>query len=131
MANVEGVSLTEWAKCHPHACLAQRLDLAMQLGKAVQALHHRDVLHQRIHPDNILVDSHGQLVLTDFSACHMRDLDGHRGSRELVRQTGLTEHSAPEYALNSDIGRDRKSTRLNSSHVAISYAVFCLKKKNI
>ena len=105
MANVEGVSLTEWAKCHPQASLAQRLDLAMQLGKAVQALHHRDVLHQRIHPDNILVDSHGQLVLTDFSACHMRDLDGHRGSRELVRQTGLTEHSAPEYALNSDIGR--------------------------
>src|SRR5439155_16261331 len=27
-------------------------------------------------------------------------------------------------------GRDRKSTRLNSSYVAISYAVFCLKKKN-
>src|SRR5438874_7950793 len=27
-------------------------------------------------------------------------------------------------------GRDRKSTRLNSSHVEISYAVFCLKKKN-
>src|SRR5690625_6734884 len=27
------------------------------------------------------------------------------------------------------ITRDRKSTRLNSSHVAISYAVFCLKKK--
>src|SRR5690349_22017374 len=29
------------------------------------------------------------------------------------------------------IGRDRKSTRLNSSHVEISYAVFCLKKKKI
>src|SRR5690625_7027390 len=27
------------------------------------------------------------------------------------------------------VNRDRKSTRLNSSHVAISYAVFCLKKK--
>src|SRR5207249_6683806 len=27
------------------------------------------------------------------------------------------------------VGRDRKSTRLNSSHVSISYAVFCLKKK--
>src|SRR5690349_23701184 len=27
--------------------------------------------------------------------------------------------------------QDRKSTRLNSSHVEISYAVFCLKKKNI
>ena len=27
-------------------------------------------------------------------------------------------------------GGDRKSTRLNSSHLVISYAVFCLKKKN-
>src|SRR5690554_7300963 len=32
------------------------------------------------------------------------------------------------YKVNIDV--DRKSTRLNSSHVRISYAVFCLKKKN-
>src|SRR5690606_41060881 len=30
----------------------------------------------------------------------------------------------------TNIGEDRKSTRLNSSHVKISYAVFCLKKKS-
>src|SRR5437870_10194755 len=33
-------------------------------------------------------------------------------------------------AMQIAAGADRKSTRLNSSHVAISYAVFCLKKKN-
>src|SRR5205085_12656991 len=33
-------------------------------------------------------------------------------------------------AVHRDSGRDRKSTRLNSSHSQISYAVFCLKKKN-
>src|SRR3989442_9534382 len=35
-------------------------------------------------------------------------------------------------AFAAEIGtmKDRKSTRLNSSHVRISYAVFCLKKKN-
>src|SRR6266540_7203360 len=32
--------------------------------------------------------------------------------------------------LAADFGQDRKSTRLNSSHITISYAVFCLKKKN-
>src|SRR5690625_7120495 len=32
--------------------------------------------------------------------------------------------------LEEIVKLDRKSTRLNSSHVAISYAVFCLKKKN-
>src|SRR2546426_5044724 len=31
----------------------------------------------------------------------------------------------------SERARDRKSTRLNSSHLVISYAVFCLKKKNL
>src|SRR5690625_5731397 len=31
--------------------------------------------------------------------------------------------------ITGESGRDRKSTRLNSSHVAISYAVFCLKQK--
>src|SRR4051812_49951578 len=31
--------------------------------------------------------------------------------------------------LSDALGEDRKSTRLNSSHMSISYAVFCLKKK--
>src|SRR5690606_39633949 len=37
--------------------------------------------------------------------------------------------SAEPVRLRMDDWRDRKSTRLNSSHVKISYAVFCLKKK--
>src|SRR3712207_7248000 len=36
----------------------------------------------------------------------------------------------PLAALLEHPGQDRKSTRLNSSHANISYAVFCLKKKN-
>src|SRR5688500_20063300 len=52
----------------------------------------------------------------------------HRG-RRLRRAPGsrrvLVRH--PDYA--GDDPGDRKSTRLNSSHLVISYAVFCLKKK--
>src|SRR6266496_947103 len=39
-------------------------------------------------------------------------------------------HTAPWIWPSTASGLDRKSTRLNSSHVEISYAVFCLKKKN-
>src|SRR5438270_12024565 len=48
----------------------------------------------------------------------------------------LAKEGAGESALKADRrvhggqGEDRKSTRLNSSHSQISYAVFCLKKKN-
>src|SRR3989442_11725563 len=42
------------------------------------------------------------------------------------------DHPEPRVP-DADVGRfaDRKSTRLNSSHVRISYAVFCLKKKTL
>lgn len=105
MQHIEGETLREWAERHPQASLTQRLDIANQLGKAVQALHHRDIIHQQINPDNILIDPHGKLVLTDFSACHMRDGEGHRHSGELLRQVGFNEHTAPEYALGDSIGR--------------------------
>src|SRR5207249_10497685 len=41
-----------------------------------------------------------------------------------------TESAENTWSQRSPLVRDRKSTRLNSSHVSISYAVFCLKKKN-
>jgi hypothetical protein len=105
MENVEGETLRQWAARHPQATLTQRLEIANQLGKAVQALHHREVLHQQVNPDNVLIDVHGKLVLTDFSACHVREVDGHRHSGELLRQVGLSEHAAPEYALGDSVGR--------------------------
>src|ERR1039457_5945026 len=46
--------------------------------------------------------------------------------------TGTSETETPFHADRLDAaGLDRKSTRLNSSHLVISYAVFCLKKKKI
>src|SRR5438132_1319796 len=50
---------------------------------------------------------------------------GHGFSSPLIGMQGPTAWVAPVYPLLLD----RKSTRLNSSHTVISYAVFCLKKK--
>src|SRR5256885_6218594 len=47
------------------------------------------------------------------------------GGREDQRESGNGNAGAAEGRRH----RDRKSTRLNSSHLVISYAVFCLKKK--
>src|SRR2546422_7697268 len=48
-------------------------------------------------------------------------------SRDPVRRAKRGDHIAHQLGL-ANAARDRKSTRLNSSHGYISYAVFCLKK---
>src|SRR5438552_10106653 len=91
-----------------------------------------------------------------FFYCYRDHLDLHsfptRRSSDLVPGVGLerghpgecrarparaTVRAPPDAAARflpadprEEIERDRKSTRLNSSHQIISYAVFCLKKKN-
>src|SRR5690554_7269308 len=52
----------------------------------------------------------------------------HRRAAAPCPASGLPPSDCPRHAAPA---RDRKSTRLNSSHVRISYAVFCLKKKTI
>src|SRR5690625_6909685 len=56
-----------------------------------------------------------------------------RGLTTLSIRMREHEHNAIEVAQMLEnhpaVKKDRKSTRLNSSHVAISYAVFCFKKK--
>src|SRR5260221_5150454 len=50
--------------------------------------------------------------------------------RELATEQRLIASATTEVGVGGDLRtRDRKSTRLNSSHTVISYAVFCLKKK--
>src|SRR5438477_7893554 len=46
------------------------------------------------------------------------------------RRNGVAHGRRPAMRFAEAPGPDRKSTRLNSSHMSISYAVFCLKKKN-
>src|SRR5690554_7411383 len=57
------------------------------------------------------------------------DDDGRPGVKYVNGQDRVMFQTVKLLNVATD-GADRKSTRLNSSHVRISYAVFCLKKKN-
>src|SRR5690625_6154728 len=86
-----------------------------------------DLLHALGGTDPLLVNPLlGSHVSPRAGGCVLRRVPppGRRhlasAADDLLLLDGVGAHAA----------RDRKSTRLNSSHVATSYAVFCLKKKN-
>src|SRR5690349_23382406 len=62
----------------------------------------------------------------DTGQSHRREHRQARGAERQIEQQTRGAEPVPEQAADD---QDRKSTRLNSSHVEISYAVFCLKKK--
>src|SRR5256885_3729896 len=76
--------------------------------------HPAEVVAHRTSPTNM-----GLGLLANLSACDL----GYIAAGELVERTRQAMESMQR------LQRDRKSTRLNSSHLVISYAVFCLKKK--
>src|SRR5690242_21304088 len=71
----------------------------------------------------------GEGVREGCPCCHVLHAAGHRGDG---RRAGQVRHvgGGPPECRPGLVLEDRKSTRLNSSHMSISYAVFCLKKKN-
>src|SRR3712207_6918480 len=75
----------------------------------------RSLLAPLLLGDLLLLDQAADLLLGHLPRLLQPDVD------ELLVDV-LEDHG--------DVGRDRKSTRLNSSHANISYAVFCLKKNN-
>src|SRR5256885_11865412 len=69
-------------------------------------------------------------VCAERCAVTAADSDGSLSSRGQLRYQLLVD-LAGKHHKGSVARLDRKSTRLNSSHLVISYAVFCLKKKTI
>src|SRR3989442_5871485 len=82
--------------------------------------------HVRVEREPQVPDQHlAVAALGQRTALDAEIVFAHRALR------AARQHDAPVFHLQRSEARevDRKSTRLNSSHVRISYAVFCLKKK--
>src|SRR5690606_6545378 len=103
-------------------------------AKVIDALRERFPLIRGPRKDDICYATQNRqdAVKQLASECDLMLVVGSPNSSNSNRLRELGERmGAPAYLIDdaSQI-EDRKSTRLNSSHVKISYAVFCLKKKN-
>src|SRR2546426_11154589 len=114
----------------------------LELGEVAQAAHHL-TLHLGLdvgQPDELALGRVGEVPLRGpplelIEVGHDQDdrelalVAEHDGARhELVQPDRVLDRLRRDVLPTRGL-QDRKSTRLNSSHLVISYAVFCLKKK--
>ena len=94
---IEGQTLTQWMHDNPEPALDEVRRIVEQIGKGLQAMHRKEMIHQDIRPDNILIDKSGTVKIIDFGATRIAGLAELGVETELI--LGTAQFTAPEYFL--------------------------------
>ena len=97
MEYIEGQTLAQWMIDHPRPSLDLVRSLVEQLAKGLQALHAREMLHQDIRPENVMIDRTGTVKIIDLASAHVAGLAETAGSCEALAIVGTLQYTAPEY----------------------------------
>lgn len=99
MEYVEGQSLRQWMHDNPVPSLAQVRDIVGQIAAGLRAFHRRDMVHQDLRPENVMLDGDGTVRLIDFGAVRVAgvmELSAPGRSEDIL---GTVQYTAPEYFL--------------------------------
>lgn len=102
MEFVDGQTLTQWMTDHPLPDLDAVRSLVAQIGKGLHAFHAREMLHQDLRPENLMIDRSGTVKLIDFGSVHVAGLaEGTSGARA-DSIAGTLQYTAPEYFVGGE-----------------------------
>jgi len=99
MEYVDGHTLRQWMIDHPAPDLDTVRQIIEQVAKGLQAFHRREMLHQDLRPENVMIDRTGTVKIIDFAAVHVAGLAEGTSSPHAQGLVGSLQYTAPEYFL--------------------------------
>ena len=99
---IEGQTLTQWLTDNPKPNLETVRGIVEQIAKGLLAFHRKEMLHQDLRPENIMIDTTGTIKIIDFGSTRVAGIM--EISNEINRQNllGTAQYSAPEYFLGEN-----------------------------
>lgn len=97
---IDGQTLTQWMIDNPCPALETVRGIAEQIAKGLRAFHRKEMLHQDVRPDNIMIDSTGTVKIIDFGSTRITGVveAAPSGTRDDI--LGTQQYTAPEYFMD-------------------------------
>ncbi len=96
-AFIAGQTLAQWMTDHPRPGLDEVRQLVDQIARGLRALHRKEMLHQDLRPENLMIDRQGTVVLIDLASAHVAGLSEGLGDARATDIAGTLQYMAPEY----------------------------------
>ncbi len=95
----DGQTLRQWMLDNPKPELQAVRNIVEQIAKGLRAFHRKDIIHQDLKPENIMIDGHGQVTIIDFGSSRAASQLECGSPVESPRLVGTVDYTAPEYHL--------------------------------
>jgi serine/threonine protein phosphatase PrpC len=93
---IPGMTLEQWIKENPKPDINEVIRIAELISRGLRAFHRKDILHQDIKPDNIMLDTQGIPKIIDFGSCWAAGVEEIDTPFEREDALGTAVYSAPE-----------------------------------
>ena len=97
MEFIEGQTLRQWMIDHPRPDLETVRNIVEQIAKGLRAFHRKEMLHQDLRPDNIMIDKTGTAKIIDFGATKIAGVAEAAPPDTGNDILGTAQYTAPEY----------------------------------
>lgn len=95
----EGQTLRQWMDDRPPADLPTVRDIVEQIARGVRAFHRKEIIHQDLKPENVLIDAAGFVKIIDFGSARVAGLEEAPAPIDKPELLGTRDYTAPEYHL--------------------------------
>lgn len=96
---IDGQTLTQWMIDNPEPGMETVRGIVEQIAKGLRAFHRKEMLHQDIRPDNIMIDKTGTARIIDFGSTKIAGVVEATPSEAREDILGTAQYTAPEYFM--------------------------------
>jgi serine/threonine protein phosphatase PrpC len=100
---IDGQTLRQWMQDNPKPSFEQVRDILEQVIRGLRAFHRREMLHQDLRPENIMLDADGVAKIIDFGSTYVAGVQEAAPLREEDGILGTLQYTAPEYFSNEHV----------------------------